>query len=188
MWRGPSSRANEQPALAACGPDPAEDGATAYGVMVLQVSGPRISRITGWPIPSSSTASAPLTATQPSAGNTMIEALVARRDGVDGLCHCPAWRRHGFRQPRTCVRAERVGFRNLRGHEARRQQRCQQPRWAAGGTPRPFTMSGPRCVAGRSGRGSSTRCRRALSPGAASAVSPHRGLPGARAAPAGAAQ
>jgi RNA polymerase sigma-70 factor (TIGR02960 family) len=42
------TRANGQPALAAYGPDPAEDGATAYGVMVFQVAGRQISRITGF--------------------------------------------------------------------------------------------------------------------------------------------
>ena len=45
------TRANGQPALAAYGPDPAKDGATAYGVMVFQVAGQHISRITGFADP-----------------------------------------------------------------------------------------------------------------------------------------
>jgi RNA polymerase sigma-70 factor (ECF subfamily) len=45
------TRANGQPALAAYGPHPAEDGATAYGVMVFHVAGQQISRITGFADP-----------------------------------------------------------------------------------------------------------------------------------------
>jgi RNA polymerase sigma-70 factor (ECF subfamily) len=45
------TRANGQPALAAYGPDRAEDVVTAYGVMVFQVAGQRISRITGFADP-----------------------------------------------------------------------------------------------------------------------------------------
>ncbi len=45
------TRANGQPAFAAYGPDSAEDGVTAYGVMVFQLAGQQISRITGFADP-----------------------------------------------------------------------------------------------------------------------------------------
>jgi RNA polymerase sigma-70 factor (TIGR02960 family) len=45
------TRANGQPAFAAYGPTPAEEGAIAYGVMVFEVAEQRISRITGFADP-----------------------------------------------------------------------------------------------------------------------------------------
>jgi RNA polymerase sigma-70 factor (ECF subfamily) len=45
------TRANGQPALAAYGPDPTKDGPSAYGVMVFELAGQRVSRITGFADP-----------------------------------------------------------------------------------------------------------------------------------------